>query len=484
MSGKPVRLSIAVGASFSLIIVMVLATAWITQSGSRQLQDETALVERGIRVELTLLEVEKLLVDGETGQRGYLYTGLEPYLEPYDNAVKILPQRLGELRAQVVNPKVLSLCEDLEPLVQSKLDIMRKTVELRGSGKPEEARAIVLSGRGKDIMDEFRGKVAEIQALQEEVMAERRKAVDQSTRDVWLFTLTGTLLVIVCAVFCTWFLVRRVVPSVAQVAHRVGSALAQLSSTAEENEAVATDQAAAVAETSATTEELNVSFRHVSDQAENALFRASQSLEVANLGSGTVEATLNGVIKLEEKVKAVAEQIARLTEHTANIGVITSFVTEVANQTNMLALNAAVEAARAGENGRGFAVVAAEIRKLAEQSKASANRITALVGDTQQSTQLTAAASAEGSRTVEEVKKLTNETAASFKSISTSMHSVVESAQQASLNVRQQMLAVQQVADAMSAISNGARQTSAGLSQTRIALTEIKQSTEELADIF
>lgn len=467
-----------------LIILLVMGSAWVTRTGSQQLQEQTALVERGVRIELLLLDVEKLLVDGETGQRGYLYTGLDDYLEPYNGALAALPRRMTELNSLILNPRVKELTHDLDPLIQRKLDFLRETIELRRQGKADEARTLTLSGRGKEAMDKFRNKVAEIQLAEEGVMQERRATVDETARRVWLVTLTGTLLVIVCAVFCTWFLVRRVVPSVANIAHRVGSALAELSSAAEENEAVATDQAAAVAETSATTEELNVSFRHVSDQAENALFRASQSLEVANVGSGTVEATLNGVLKLEEKVKAVADQIARLTEHTANIGVITSFVTEVANQTNMLALNAAVEAARAGENGRGFAVVAAEIRKLAEQSKASANRITALVGDTQQSTQLTAAASAEGSRTVEEVKKLTNETAASFKSISNSMHSVVESAQQASLNVRQQMMAVQQVADAMSAISNGARQTSAGLSQTRIALREIKQSTGELEGIF
>ncbi len=467
-----------------MIMLLVLATAAVTQRGSNRLQEETGLVERSLRVELALLDVEKLLVDAETGQRGYLYTNNRAFLAPYTDALKELPERVKILKAQAQDQRMVDLLGDMEPLIQSKLEVMSETVDLQERERSAEARAIIVSGRAKEIMDKIRGLVRQMQELEEAVMEERRQTVQETTRSVWLFTLVGTLFVLGCALFCTWMLTRRVVPSVAQVAHRVGSALAQLSSAAEENEAVASDQAAAVAETSATTEELNVSFRHVSDQAENALFRASQSLEVANSGAGRVEATLNGVIDLEEKVKAMGEQISRLAEHTANIGVITSFVTEVANQTNMLALNAAVEAARAGENGRGFAVVAAEIRKLAEQSKASANRITALVGDTQQATRLTAAASAEGSRTVENVKKLTHETADSFKSISNSMHSVVESCQQASLNVRQQMMAVQQVADAMTAISNGARQASVGLSQTRIALTEIKQSTAELEGIF
>jgi CHASE3 domain sensor protein len=469
---------------FGVIVALVAASTLGTAYVTGRTQADVELVERTFRIELALRQVDKLVLDAETGQRGYVYTGREHYLDPYNNALAELPKAIEQMQMLIVDGAQHERVSQLQPLIEAKLAELKQTIDLRKAGREQECKQMVLSDRGKEIMDKFRAKLDEIDRAEEELLSLRRAKAKRTTEDLNAFNWLSGLGVLCAAIFGGVYLSRNVVGSIARVIHTLAATTAQLSAAVEEHEAIAADQAAAVVEISTTTEELNASFRQVSDQSENALFRASGALDTANAGGTKVQATLLGVQNLEEKVRAVAEQISRLKEHTTQIGAITSFVTEVANQTNMLALNAAVEAARAGEHGRGFAVVAAEIRKLAEQSKTSAVRITALVGDTQTASRATSEASEEGISEVERVRRLTDETAEAFESIANAMHSVVESTQQASLNVRQQMMAVGQVAEAMISLSNGSRQTSAGITQTRVGLVDIKGSAQELDSII
>jgi methyl-accepting chemotaxis protein len=255
---------------------------------------------------------------------------------------------------------------------------------------------------------------------------------------------------------------------------------AQLAATVDQHEQTTGLQASAMSETTAAMDELDASFLQSAEQAEVSATRARQALTLTEDGTSAVQQTLGGMANLKGKVEAIAEQILRLSEQTSQIGNITNLVSELAGQTNLLALNAAVEAARAGEHGKGFGVVAAEIRKLADQSKKSAERINTLVLDIQNATNATVMATEEGTKTVEQGTYQTHRTAEVFEGLAASITHVFESSQQTLLNVRQQVAAVRQVVEAMTDLKRGATDTAAGMAQTKSVIAHLNDIAQTL----
>jgi methyl-accepting chemotaxis protein len=172
---------------------------------------------------------------------------------------------------------------------------------------------------------------------------------------------------------------------------------------------------------------------------------------------------------LREKVGDIANQILHLSEQTNQIGMISALVSDLATQTNLLALNAAVEAVRAGEHGKGFAVVASEIRKLADQSKTSAEKINGLVADIQKSTNSTVMVTHEGTKTVEEIVD--------------AMRTIALNGQQIALTSNQQAVAVRQVVEAMNSLNITARETAAGISQIKVGTQKLNDAATKLQTV-
>jgi methyl-accepting chemotaxis protein len=309
---------------------------------------------------------------------------------------------------------------------------------------------------------------------------ESKRSADRIVKQTTSWLLSAMILGPLVAICAGVMLSRSLSKPISGAVNSMVVTAAEMATTVEQYERVTAQQGAAVNETTATMDELEASFRQSAEQAEVAVTRARQALTLTEEGTSAVKQTLGGMSSLKGKVEAIAEQILRLSDQTSQIGNITNLVSELANQTNLLALNAAVEAARAGEHGKGFAVVAAEIRKLADQSKKSAERINTLVLDIQNATNATVMATEEGTKTVEAGTYLAHRTAEVFDGLAAAITNVFESSQQTLLNVKQQVAAVRQVVEAMDAINNGSKETTSGITQTRIDVQHLNGAAQSL----
>lgn len=101
--------------------------------------------------------------------------------------------------------------------------------------------------------------------------------------------------------------------------------------------------------------------------------------DMSNKGNDNMKLLIESVKNMGEVFTDFNLKIGNLNQKLHKIDEINGLINGIAEQTNLLALNAAIEAARAGDSGRGFAVVAEEVKKLAEQSKVSAQNINALI---------------------------------------------------------------------------------------------------------
>lgn len=147
--------TMAVSLPFALLAALVLIG--INEAGHMRSQEAVVAMNEGQQTRNAVNRLLQSMLDAETGQRGYLLTGNETYLEPYDKAVVTVQANLDELRNRYLkSPDDLQQFANLSREVSRKLAEMELSLRLRRQGNEDAWKFILHTDVGKEHMQSIR----------------------------------------------------------------------------------------------------------------------------------------------------------------------------------------------------------------------------------------------------------------------------------------------------------------------------------------
>jgi methyl-accepting chemotaxis protein len=448
------------------------------------------------------------LVNIETGQRGFALTGKEASLEPYNSGKQAFLTHLAAARKLTSdNPRqqerLQRLGDEQQKWLASAIDA---TIKLRREGSDAEMAAVVgaeQAGKGKQSMDAMRKLVADIEAEEAALMAQRKESVVQMQEHMAQTLIGGGILAAVLAVVIAVWQARNITTplrAAVAVAQRVatGDLTARVEASSKDeigqlmkalgdmNEALrdivgrvrsGTDTIATASgeinsgnqDLSSRTEQQASSLEETASSMEELTSTVKQNADNARQANQLAASASATAVRGGEVVAQVVNTMGSINESAHRIADIITVIDGIAFQTNILALNAAVEAARAGEQGRGFAVVAGEVRNLAQRSAAAAKEIKDLIGDSVEKVEA-------GSRLVDQAGSTMDEVVGSVKRVSDIISEIAAASDE-------QRAGIEQVNGAITQMDQVTQQNAALVEEAAAAAESMQEQAHALAQL-
>jgi methyl-accepting chemotaxis protein len=273
---------------------------------------------------------------------------------------------------------------------------------------------------------------------------------------------------------------RGLITELQQAGLQITTSSTQVLANAEDHATGSVQQAASIAQVTATMEELTNTAKQIAQSATSVERIADDSATAAHAGYESVGEALEAMENIRRRVADISGKTLLLGERSRRISEVLNLIKEIAGEIHLLAVNAAIESAAAGEHGKRFAVVASEVRRLAERTRDSAEEIKAIVGEIQSATHSSVLATEEGVKEVESGVALATGARGSLEQIIQMVDRTTQAIRQITLATQQQQSASEQIVQTMREVAVVTSEAAAGMKQSAAAVGELNV----LADQF
>lgn len=171
---KSLKIGTKIGISFALSLATLTTIGLISYQSTNELIENSHQERHTYEVLSQLEELNLQLTNAETGQRGYIITGEQRYLEPYNAAIQVLNQKVKELqRLTADNPNQQNRLDILQPLLNERMAVMKDVIALRQSEGLEASQKAVLTDQGKQMMGNIQ-KLIQAMKTEENALLKQR----------------------------------------------------------------------------------------------------------------------------------------------------------------------------------------------------------------------------------------------------------------------------------------------------------------------
>ncbi len=185
---------------FMVALVAVLSMTAVSYQALQARSLSAKLMAQSLEIMRKVESTLSTLKDAELGQRGFLLTGSDRFLEPHIEALATLPRQLAELRRLAAGNMVkLQRLDSIDSLIANKLAGIQETIALQRAGKAAAALELVRTGHGKEQMDRLREVI-------EEILLDERAAADTLTQD-WERAAAYSMIVLLAGAAVLLFLI-------------------------------------------------------------------------------------------------------------------------------------------------------------------------------------------------------------------------------------------------------------------------------------